>query len=1123
MNRLVKIIKLFIIILFIPLYLSSNLSQVLAADSSGEWINLPTLPASHLGASGIITLANGKVLVATGYAKSGLTSSSHLFDPVSRSWTTTGNVNQARGLHNNAIVKLNDGTILIAGGEGPNVSDLASVELYNLSTGKWTLTDPLSTPRRYLAIVLENGKVLATGGAKGTSRDTRYLESSEIYDPASGQWTYSGDLNIPREGAPEIVLLQNGKVLLAGGYYKDAYIDKAEVYDPTTGEWTISQMPYAWGGATLTVLENGKVLVAGGSIGLATKTAVVSSKAMLYNPVNNSWTQTASMRAPRGGHNSALLSDGKVLIIGGGTTTAEIYDPKTEQWTIAPQTRYPAHNGIALLQNKDVLAIGGDPDGLAAELFTSPASPTPTPPEPFLDLPWNYDCQQAIDSKLNEACEKKYGQAKHKNFNSAALAINSFFDHEYPFFSRPKSLPEPGVALGTIVPFFGLPRLAPPTYQYSSHDGYDYGHIANAKYPDPQLAAGDGTAIYFPEKDCPSCGNAIHIDHGNHFQTRYYHLDSKGLNPSVPYKPTQVKRGEKIGIIGYTGNVDPKGESGSHIHFMVIEDKDRDGDFENNIPDGLVDPFGWMPEEEGIKPLDSWETHTFFYNGKERTGNKSHYLWRNKLSNMKKEVLKEGAKISLENFSLDFPTFFIDKDGLNIKAFLSPYIQTEIKGKLLQSIGPSITVLANDFQGAQVTSFLKSFKLSIDFNSYSLFNTNPQTLSIFSSHDGIAWSKEETEVDLDNEIATAQINHLTQFALMGELEDAIAPTTTAFITGENGQANWYRSNVIVALTAIDNKDGLGTENTVYEVNDNGAQEYTEPLVFTHEGDYKLEYYSEDKAGNVENTKIIEFNIDKAAPVVSATPERSTDFIGWYNYPLTVTFTGEDKESGLDNCTLPINYSQPDNIRATVEGSCSDKAGNIATAQYQFQYDSTPPVISARATSKGQVYESDTWTNDDVQIVFICTDQTSGVNNVSQPATFTGEGKNQSIKGTCEDNAGNKSETTFTGIYIDKTKPVINIHASPNTIWPPNGKMVDVKITGNSIDTSPEKTTFQVIDEYGQIQPSLTGFNQAIKLEAKRNGNDKNGRTYAIKAYAKDKAGNTSEAETTVLVPHDKGN
>jgi hypothetical protein len=67
--------------------------------------------------------------------------------------------------------------------------------------------------------------------------------------------------------------------------------------------------------------------------------------------------------------------------------------------------------------------------------------------------------------------------------------------------------------------------------------------------------------------------------------------------------------------------------------------------------------------------------------------------------------------------------------------------------------------------------------------------------------------------------------------------------------------------------------------------------------------------------------------------------------------------------------------------------------------------------------------------------------------------------------------------------------------------------------------------YQVIDEYGQIQPSGTFTPEAdgsyaftVELQASRNGNDRDGRHYTIEVSATDEAGNLGSASTTVTVP-----
>src|SRR5262245_60349308 len=59
---------------------------------------------------------------------------------------------------------------------------------------------------------------------------------------------------------------------------------------------------------TATLLPNGKVLVAGGFN--------LGTSAELYDPATDTWTVTGSLRAARAYHQATLLPNGKVLIAG---------------------------------------------------------------------------------------------------------------------------------------------------------------------------------------------------------------------------------------------------------------------------------------------------------------------------------------------------------------------------------------------------------------------------------------------------------------------------------------------------------------------------------------------------------------------------------------------------------------------------------------------------------------------------------------------------------------------------------------------------------------------------------------------------------------------------------------
>ena len=144
-------------------------------------------------------------------------------------WRLTGDLNAAREVHTATL--LQNGMVLVAGGNDPDIGLLASAELYDQVTHTWTATGSLNTARWFhTATLLQNGMVLIAGGDIGNLVDTT---SAELYDPTSGTWTITGSLNTAR-ALQTATLLQNGMVLVAGGDNEKGALASAELYDPAS-------------------------------------------------------------------------------------------------------------------------------------------------------------------------------------------------------------------------------------------------------------------------------------------------------------------------------------------------------------------------------------------------------------------------------------------------------------------------------------------------------------------------------------------------------------------------------------------------------------------------------------------------------------------------------------------------------------------------------------------------------------------------------------------------------------------------------------------------------------------------------------------------------------------------
>ena len=247
--------------------------------------------------------------------------------------------------------------------------------------------------------------------------------------------------------------------------------------------------------------------------------------------------------------------------------------------------------------------------------------------------------------------------------------------------------------------------------------------------------------------------------------------------------------------------------------------------------------------------------------------------------------------------------------------------------------------------------------------------------------------------------------------------DQTAPTITHQQAPTANLAGWNKSDVTVTFTCADNLSGVKSCDGVAAPA--GALTATGATTVTTEGaNQAISGAAYDVAGNFA-TDSTSLNIDKTPPTISVAPDRAPNASGWYNAPVTVTFTCDDSLSGVASCTDPVTLNQGANQSAS--GTVTDKAGNSASTSLDgVNVDTTAPKLSGAATTTPN---ANGWYNGDVTIHWTCSDDLSGIaGGCPADQKLTGEGAAVTASASVSDVAGNTT-TASVSVKIDRTAPV----------------------------------------------------------------------------------------------------
>lgn len=228
------------------------------------------------------------------------------------------------------------------------------------------------------------------------------------------------------------------------------------------------------------------------------------------------------------------------------------------------------------------------------------------------------------------------------------------------------------------------------------------------------------------------------------------------------------------------------------------------------------------------------------------------------------------------------------------------------------------------------------------------------------------------------------------------------------------------------------------------------------------------------------------------------------------------------------------------VTYTFTVTCRDAAGNTASGAVNVVVppDTTPPVFTSLTATPSTIWPpknqtvvvttSATATDDSGEM------PTCKLGNITGPGTaptdfdVTGAntgtvkavgGRTYTFNEICVDGSGNAAWSSVpVTVPPDTTAPVIaSVGATPSTVWPPNGALVQVTVSVSATDDVDDvpvcalasiTSTGATTDDY-----AITGaFSAMVRAVG--------GRTYALHVTCSDAAGNHSSASVNVVVPPD---
>ena len=331
----------------------------------GQWSALQTMPIEALSN---ILMKNGNFLSWDGWQQP---QPSVIWNPANPGVYQT--INAPDSVFCDGAVAMPDGRIAVVGGYGglsTGQIGIVDTNIFDPATSSWTRVANMKTPRWYPSLTeLADGRLVAISG--NSSDASHWADTPEVYDPTANTWTTLTGVSTPQvheEEYPFSYLAPNGKIFTIGPSEDNSFF-----LDATNKTWTAVGGKSAILNGSSIMYRPGKVLYTGGAADIVNPTPAQSSAATIdLTAATPTWSPVAPMNETRIYHTLTMLADGKVLAVGGesssdqnivttGKLPTEIWDPATQTWTaqapIAAARNY--HSTAVLMPDGRVMVTGG--------------------------------------------------------------------------------------------------------------------------------------------------------------------------------------------------------------------------------------------------------------------------------------------------------------------------------------------------------------------------------------------------------------------------------------------------------------------------------------------------------------------------------------------------------------------------------------------------------------------------------------------------------------------------------------------------------------------------------------------------------------------------------------------